>query len=88
MDVPLSFIIFNLIQLDLVFWTGDEEILATTPNLIVVVETDSGVALQTEDLKYGVRVSILVIPANEKLMMEAYLKVVGPKAFGYDTPVV
>ena len=80
----------NVIQIGFCFGfcTGDEEILATTPNLIVVVETDSGVALQTEDLKYGVRVSILVIPANEKLMMEAYLKVVGPKAFGYDTPVV
>ncbi len=41
---------------------GDEEILATTPNLIVVVESDSGVALQTEELKFGIRVSILVIP--------------------------
>jgi len=70
------------------FWLGNEEIRATTPNLIVVVETDSGVALQTEDLKYGVRVSILVIPANKKLMGEAYLKVVGPKAFGYDSAVV
>jgi DUF917 family protein len=56
--------------------------------LIVVVETDSGIALQTEDLKYGVRVSVLVIPANEKLMTEAYLEVVGPQAFGYDTAVV
>jgi hypothetical protein len=26
--------------------------------------------------------------ADEKLMMDEYLKVVGPKAFGYDTPVV
>jgi DUF917 family protein len=43
-----------------------EEILATTPNLIVVVESDSGIALQTEELKFGIRVSILVIPGSKK----------------------
>ena len=64
------------------------DILATTPNLIVIVESDSGIALQTEELKYGVRVSVLVIPANPKLLLEPYLKVVGPIAFGYETPVV
>jgi DUF917 family protein len=46
---------------------GGEEILATTPNLIVVVESDSGVALQTEELKFGIRVSILVIPGKRKV---------------------
>jgi DUF917 family protein len=44
---------------------GGEEILATTPNLIVVVESDIGIALQTEELKFGIRVSILVIPGKK-----------------------
>jgi DUF917 family protein len=39
--------------------------LATTPNLIVIVELDNGLALQTEDLKYGIRVAVLVLPGEQ-----------------------
>jgi DUF917 family protein len=37
--------------------------LATTPDLIVIVELDNGLAM--EDLKYGIRVAVLVLPGEQ-----------------------
>ena len=53
------------------------------PHLIIIMETESGLAVPTEDLRYGLRVSVVVIPAPEELMRPEALKVVGPAAFGY-----
>ena len=63
-------------------------VLATTPNLIVILETETGLGLETEALKFGLRVSVLCLPAPEKLLTPQALKVVGPRAFGYDLDVV
>lgn len=43
-----------------------------------------GQALQTEDLRYGLRVSIVGLPAHPLLRTPEALEVVGPAAFGYD----
>jgi DUF917 family protein len=63
------------------------EILVTVPHLIVIVKTESGLAVQTKDLKYGLRVNVLVFPDPQELMRPEALKVVGPKAFGYDVEI-
>jgi len=61
-----------------------DEILASVPDLITLVEQDSGEPLSTETVKYGSRVSVLVLPAPEPMKTEQALKYVGPKVFGYD----
>ena len=69
--------------------TGEQlTVLATTPNLIVIMETETGLGLETEALKFGLRVSVLCLPAPEKLLTPQALKVVGPRAFGYEVDVV
>ncbi|TRY71782.1 hypothetical protein TCAL_09554 [Tigriopus californicus] len=60
-----------------------EQILATTPNLISIIETTTGLAIETECLKYGLRVSVIVMPSPKQLLTPEALAVVGPKAFGY-----
>jgi len=39
--------------------------------------------LQTEDLRYGLRVAVLGLPCAPLLRTEQALAVVGPQAFGY-----
>lgn len=59
------------------------DVLATVPDLITLVESDSAEPLATEIVKYGYRVSILVLPAPGPLTTVESVKVLGPKAFGY-----
>lgn len=62
----------------------NNEIVELVPNLISVLEDDTARAIGTEELKYGLRVSVIAIPCNPLLTTEAALAVVGPKAFGMD----
>ena len=64
----------------------DGEALATVPDLLVLVERESGRALGTELVRYGLRLDVLALPAPRELRTEAALRVVGPAAFGYDLP--
>lgn len=68
---------------NLVAMIGDE-VLASVPDVISIVETDSARPISTEELRYGLRVSVLGIPAHRMLRSAEALKVLGPKAFGYD----
>ena len=72
---------------NLVAWLGDREqqaeVVACVPDLICTIETDSGEPITTEQLRYGLRVTVLGIPCSDKLRTEVALKVVGPAAFGY-----
>ena len=62
------------------------EVLATVPDLITLVEQDSAEPLATETIKYGYRVSVLILPAPQPLTTPHVLQHLGPKAFGYDFP--
>lgn len=64
----------------------DDQIVASVPDLITIVEQDSAEPLATEIIKYGYRVSVLVLPAPEPLTTPQALEFVGLKAFGYDFP--
>src|SRR5213593_33026 len=55
-----------------------------TPDLICVIDTVSGEAIGTETLRYGQRVSVVVLPAPTILLTPKGLEHVGPRAFGYD----
>ena len=41
----------------------------------------AGYPITTEEVKYGLRVSVLVLPADPKLLTDRALEVVGPKGF-------
>ncbi|HGG05263.1 MAG TPA: DUF917 domain-containing protein [Aliiroseovarius sp.] len=54
------------------------------PDLIVVLDVDTGLPIGTEMLRYGQRIAVLALPCHALLRTEKALAVVGPKAFGYD----
>ncbi|WP_309065669.1 DUF917 domain-containing protein [Microbacterium sp.] len=65
---------------------SDGDVLATTPDLIMVVEGETGEPVTTEGLRYGQRVRVIAAPADERWHSPAALAMVGPKYFGYDMP--
>ena len=66
----------------LVFWR-DDKVEVCTPDLIVVLDSDTGLPITTEMLRYGQRVAVLGLPAHPLMRSPEALKVVGPAAFGY-----
>ncbi|MQL54305.1 DUF917 domain-containing protein [Acidianus ambivalens] len=62
----------------------NNEILVTVPDLIVVLDLFNQKPITTDRLKYGQKVIVIGVPANEKLRTEEALKYIGPKAFGYN----
>jgi DUF917 family protein len=57
-------------------------VLALVPDLICAVESETGRAIGSEELKYGQRCSIVAIPCSPLLTTASALEVVGPTAFG------
>jgi DUF917 family protein len=64
-------------------WLNGEPVVMT-PDLICVMDRESGEAIGTETLRYGQRVSVIALPAAPILMTPKGLEHVGPRAFGYD----
>jgi DUF917 family protein len=62
----------------------DGEPVATVPDIIALIEEESGLPVGTEALRYGLRLTVVGIPAAAKLKTPAALAVIGPRAFGYD----
>ncbi|MFI7677240.1 DUF917 domain-containing protein [Actinophytocola sp. NPDC049390] len=77
-DLHLSF------QNEYLLATRDDEVLATTPDLICVLATDTGEPITTEALRYGNRVTVLGLPCDPRWTTPAGLDLVGPRYFGYD----
>jgi DUF917 family protein len=57
----------------------------SVPDLIVLLDADSGHAITTDILRYGQRIAVLGLPCHELLRTPRALEVVGPHAFGLDT---
>jgi DUF917 family protein len=72
---------------NLIAWRGRQHtrdtVLACVPDLICVLDTETGEPITTEQLRYGLRVTVLGIPCSAKLRTPQALEVVGPQAFGY-----
>jgi DUF917 family protein len=62
----------------------DGEPIAMSPDLICLLDSDSGEAIGTETVRYGQRVTVIALPSPEILRTERGLQNVGPRAFGYD----
>lgn len=64
---------------------GDET-LVTTPDLIAVLDAETGEPITTEGLRYGFRVVVIGAPCDDRWRTERGLELVGPSYFGYDLP--
>jgi uncharacterized protein len=68
-------------------WTvvwRDKAPVASTPELICLLDSDTGEAIGTEMVRYGQRVDVLVLPSPQIFLTPRGLELVGPRAFGHD----
>ena len=68
--------------------TVDGEILATTPDLICLVDTETFTPVTTDALKYGKRVLVVGLKCFEMWRTPAGIDLVGPRYFGCDTDYI
>jgi DUF917 family protein len=61
-----------------------DAVLASVPDLITVVDSDTAEPTTTEELRYGFRVAVLAAPCDGRWRSDAGLAIVGPRSFGYD----
>jgi uncharacterized protein len=66
----------------------DGNIIATVPDLISILDTESAQAITTEGLRYGFRVTVIGIPTPEIMRTPEAIKVWGPRYFNLDTDYV
>jgi DUF917 family protein len=59
-----------------------------TPDLIILLDEDTGLPILSERLRYGVRVAALGVPANERWRTPRGIEVAGPRYFNYDTDFI
>ncbi|MBQ0827553.1 DUF917 domain-containing protein [Streptomyces tagetis] len=62
----------------------DGTVVASVPDLICVLDTDTGEPVTTETLRYGLRVSVVVAPCDPRWRTPEGLALAGPGYFGYD----
>ncbi|MEZ4416418.1 MAG: DUF917 domain-containing protein [Gemmatimonadota bacterium] len=60
----------------------------TVPDIIAVLDTESGEAVGTETIRYGQRVTVIALPAPPLQTTPKGLDHVGPRAFGHDLDFV
>jgi DUF917 family protein len=61
----------------------DGEPIVTTPDLITLLDADTGVPITTETIRFGLRVVAIAIPCAPQWRTRAGLALVGPNYFGY-----
>ncbi|MGR3592533.1 MAG: DUF917 domain-containing protein [Limimaricola soesokkakensis] len=71
------------IQNEFLIFRRDGEMQVCVPDLVVVLDLDSGLPITTEVLRYGQRVAVLALPCHELLRTPQALEVIGPGAFGF-----
>lgn len=59
-------------------------VIVSVPDLIVLLDINTGHAITTDTLRFGQRVSVLAMPCSPLLRTERALEVVGPRAFGLE----
>lgn len=63
-------------------------VVATVPDLIVIVDYETGTPINAERLRYGQRVAVFAVGCPDFFRTERALEAVAPKAFGFDMPYV
>ncbi len=58
--------------------------LVSTPDILVLMEENSGTPITSEGLRYGLQVALLALPSPEIWTTPQGLALVGPQVFGYE----
>lgn len=66
----------------------DGKYVVTVPDLISVLDIDTGEPITTEGLRFGFRVAVIGMPCDLRWRTEKGLELVGPRYFGYDVDYV
>ena len=66
----------------------DGEIVVSVPDLIIVLDAETGAPITTEELRYGFRVTVIATPCDARWRTPAGLELAGPRYFGYDVDYV
>jgi DUF917 family protein len=66
----------------------DGRVIASVPDLITILDAETGEPVTTEGLRYGFRVVVLGIPCDPKWRTPDGLALVGPRYFNYDIEFV
>jgi DUF917 family protein len=61
---------------------------AMTPDLIVLLDSETGAPVTTESMRYGLRVTALGVPCDARWRTDEGLAIVGPGYFGYSLQYV
>jgi uncharacterized protein len=60
------------------------KVLASVPDLITVLDTETADAIATERIRYGQRVTVIAFACDPVWRTERGIAITGPRAFGYD----
>ena len=71
------------VQNEFLIFARNGKVEVCVPDLVVVLDVDTGHPITTEMLRYGQRIAVLGLPCHELLRSPEALAVVGPAAFGY-----
>ncbi|KKA27994.1 hypothetical protein TD95_003300 [Thielaviopsis punctulata] len=80
--VEIPFVNENLV-LEGVTATGEHKVLASVPDLIMILDSITGEAVGVPEYRYGLKVTVMVANAHSLWASEDGLKIGGPAAFGY-----
>ena len=72
----------NLVALE------DGDVMASVPDLITLVDSQTADAVATEVVRYGQRVAVIAFPCAPIWRTAAGIEIAGPRAFGYDVDYV
>jgi DUF917 family protein len=61
----------------------DEEILCMPPDLICILDSETGEPIRTDIVKYGYRGTVVLIPAHARMRTAKGIQTFGPRYFGY-----
>ena len=62
----------------------DGQLSAVTPDLICILDAATAHPITTETLRYGNRISVIGIPADERWRTDIGIETAGPRYFGFD----
>jgi DUF917 family protein len=66
----------------------DGQVVATSPDLIMTMEIDTGEPIPAEGIRYGYRVAVVGLPCDALWRTAAGIELAGPRHFGYDMDYV
>jgi len=66
----------------------DGKVRCLPPDLIAILDSETGEPIRTDIMKYGYRGTIVLIPAHERMRTPKGIEMFGPRHFGYDLDYV